>query len=368
MHLAVPVAAAPRHALPRRLLGLDPVQRRRLARALLALAVMCVGALVMGTLVAREARPAPLLLAAWMLWALGGALLCCVLIRSGASLRWRDPALTQVQMLHALSSAVAAYALAGPLRGAVLPVLMLLPMFGMFALPPRALARVGGLALVLLGAVMAWRVAQAPALYRPGVEAGHFVMLAATLSVAVMLAARVARMRRRLQQQRQELALALARNREIATRDEATGLVNRRHMLELLEQEHQRSVRSGRGFCIALLQVRGGDAGGPDDAGAEQRLREAAQALQAAIRLSDLLGRGQGAHFVLLLSDTRLSLARTSVERLRERVAALPAAEDEALSLQTAVVEHLAGESVAQSLQRAERLLGEAGAPRAAAA
>jgi hypothetical protein len=62
-------------------------------------------------------------------------------------------------------------------------------------------------------------------------------------------------MRARSRRQQQDLEAALVRIRELATRDELTGLVNRRHMRDLMEQEHQRCIRSGRTFCLAVLDI-----------------------------------------------------------------------------------------------------------------
>ena len=71
-----------------------------------------------------------------------------------------------------------------------------------------------------------------------------------------------------------------------------------------------------------------------------------------------LLSRWDGKEFLLMLSNTRASLGRLSLERLRERVHGLMIeAPGEALhmSFSAGVTEHRAGETVADTVQRAEQ-------------
>jgi diguanylate cyclase len=211
-------------------------------------------------------------------------------------------------------------------------------------------------------ALMAWRD---PATFDPAIETGHFLMVATMLPTVSLLAGRLSRMRERQRRQKQELAKALARIQELATRDELTGLINRRHMIELLEQERQRCVRSGRTFCVAIIDIdhfkrindRYGHAVG------DEVLRGFARAAEGATRLADMLARWGGEEFVLMLADTRAPLARGGLERLRERVAAnVVDVDGEAIriTVSAGLTEHIAGETVAQALERADRALYEA--------
>ena len=194
------------------------------------------------------------------------------------------------------------------------------------------------------------------------------MMLAAMLPAVSLLAARLARLRERERRQKRELAQALARIQELATRDELTGLINRRHMGELLEQERQRCVRSGRSFCLALLDIdhfkRVNDRHG--HAVGDAVLAAVAREALGAIRVADVLARWGGEEFVMLMSDARAALSRGGVERLRERIAAhavqIGSGADETLRVTVSVglAEHIAGESVAQTLERADRALYEA--------
>jgi diguanylate cyclase (GGDEF)-like protein len=194
------------------------------------------------------------------------------------------------------------------------------------------------------------------------VEWGHFIMIAIRVPAIAVLAGQLSRLRDRLRRQKKDIAIALARIQELATRDELTGLINRRHMLELMEQERQRGVRSGQSFCIAVIDI--------DDfheindkhghAFADQLLRRFANEALNVIRISDLLCRWNGKEFLLMLSNTRSSLGRVSVERLHERIKALSVEVQGAalhMSFSAGVTEHRAGETVAETVQRAEQAL-----------
>jgi diguanylate cyclase (GGDEF)-like protein len=346
------------------LLTTDPVQRMRLSQAGLAMLLMAVSVAVMHYVVFTGDAHAGFVWW-WTLFALGGLALFFVAIRSGATLRRDDPSLTLPQIVYAIAVAAAAYALAGPMRGAVFPLLGVTLMFGMFQLHPRVVAWTSVYAVSLFGVVMAFMSWRAPAVYRPEVEFSHFLIVAATIPAVSLLAGRLSRMRERQRRQKRELAIALGRIQELATRDQLTGLVNRRHMLELLEQERQRCVRSGRTFCIALIDVdhfkRVNDSVG--HAAGDEVLRTFAREAQRTIRVADVLARWGGEEFVLMLSDTHATLARGALERLRERIAAMVVnanGVEVRITVSAGLTEHIAGETVPQALERADRALYEA--------
>ncbi len=346
------------------LLTTDPVHRVRLAQAGLAMLLMAAGVAAMHYFVAVGMAPArPVAL--WSAFTLVGMLAFFVLIRSGVSRRWSEPSLTVPQMLFALASAAVAYTLLAAGRGAVFPVVMVILMFGMFVVSPRQMRWLSVYAVLLFGSAMALMVATEPRQYPLAIEVGHFLLVATMMPAMSLLAARLARLRQRARQQRAELAQALARLRESSTRDELTGLVNRRHMQSLLAQEHQRCIRSGQSFCLALLdidhfkpvnQAHGYPVG-------DAVLAALAQEAMRQVRLSDVLARWGGEEFLLMMSDTRAPMARGGLERLQTRLAALrmlhgPATV--AVTLSAGLAEHIAGEPVERTLERAGAALAEA--------
>ena len=346
------------------LLTTDATQRLRLAQAGLAMVLMAFSIVIL-VYAARVGGAPRLPVVVWASLSLGGMAGFFIAIRSGWSRRLADPSLTLPQMVFAIASGALGYAMAGPLRGASFPVLMVILMFGMFQLQPRGVARVCLYAAGLFGAVMLLMAWRRPLVYEPAVELGHFLMLAAMLPAVALLAGRLTRLRERNRRQRLELAEALARIQELATRDELTGLINRRHMLELLEQERQRCVRSGHGFCVAVIDIdhfkrindRFGHAAG------DAALREFAREALSAIRIADVLARWGGEEFVLMLADAHLPLARGGVERVRQRIEGLTLLPEDPtlrITVSAGLTEHIAGEAVSEALARADRALYDA--------
>lgn len=136
------------------------------------------------------------------------------------------------------------------------------------------------------------------------------------------LAALVARMNEGLRSQSRELATALDRVRQLATRDDLTQVHNRRHIIELMGIEQNQHERSGSSLCVALLNIDhfkavndtlGHQAG--DDV-----LRHFAQCTQEALRTSDLLGRWGGEECIVVLPDTSIDEAGSALQRVRERL------------------------------------------------
>jgi len=354
----VPTVLVP---LADRLFGTEPKQRLRLVQCGVAMLLVLASVANMQYLV--WAGLAPLWpVAAWSGVLIGGFVLFFGLIRSGFNLQLPDPSLTQPQMVFAIVCGAAGYALAGAGRGGAFPILMVIFMFSMYALPPGQVMRTALFAVVLFGATMAGMAWHDPAVYEPAVEWGHFIMIAVMVPAIAVLAGQLSRLRERMRRQKKELSAALARIQDLATRDELTGLINRRHMVELMEQERQRGVRSGYTFCLAMIDLdafrkineqQGHEFG-------DRLLRRFAREALNVIRISDLLGRWQGEQFLLLLSDTRASLARLGLERLRERIHAMQIDADGPpihVSFSAGVTEHRAGESVADTISRADQAL-----------
>jgi diguanylate cyclase (GGDEF)-like protein len=346
------------------LLTTDPVQRVRLAQAGLALVLMAAGVAAMHYFAVAGVAPAgPVLL--WSALTLGGMLVFFGLIRSGLSRRWAEPSLTVPQMLFALTSGAVAYTLLGPGRGAVFPVVMVVLMFGMFVVSPRQMRWLSVYAVLLFGSAMAMMTVLQPRQYPLVIEVGHFLLVATMLPAVSLLAGRLSRIRHRARQQRAELAQALARLRETATRDELTGLINKRHMVGLMAQEHQRCIRSGQSFCLALLDI---DRFKPVNeahgyAVGDAVLAAIAQEAQRQVRVSDMLARWGGEEFLLMMSDTHATLARGGLERLQQRLAALRILHGTAavgVTLSAGLAEHIAGEPLERTLERAVAALAEA--------
>lgn len=346
------------------LLGTDPAMRLRVGQTGLALLLMLLG-MAVALWAARmvDLPQAPLYL--WTLSSLAAIGSVYVAIRSGWSLRFRDPSLTLPQMALAIACSAAGYALTGPVRAIAFPNLMIILMFGMFGLQASSALAISVYGLLVFGLSMALMAWLRPETYPVDVELAHFMMLVIVVPAVSVLSGRLSRIRRRLRQQKEELGVALQQIQRMAAHDALTGLLNRRHMQTLLEQEAQRSQRSGDRFCLALLDLdhfkRVNDQHG--HAAGDAVLCAFAEVAQTVLRRSDVLARWGGEEFVLMQVETGMPLASATLARLHEQLAKREiACGDKRLrvSFSAGLTENRPGETVTQTLERADRLLYEA--------
>ncbi len=116
---------------------------------------------------------------------------------------------------------------------------------------------------------------------------------------------------------------AKARELELASRtDPLTGLYNRRHLMEKIQEECVRHKRSNRPFSIIICDIdffkRVNDVYGHDCGDAV--LKALSSLLGRHIRKQDCLGRWGGEEFLMLLPETAAEGAGVLAEKLRRRV------------------------------------------------
>lgn len=258
------------------------------------------------------------------LFNLCGVVAFFVVIRSGFNQRFSaDPSLTLPQCLFAMTGIAWSYAITGPARGVIILIMMLVILFGMFALTPRQARLLGAYGFSLLVAVMLWKGLTDPLHYAPEVEVMHFLLSAVVMAAVSVLAIRLGRLRKHLSVQKKDLEAALERIQTMATRDELTGLLNRRAMVELFAREHPRIERGHGPLSIGLLDIdwfkRINDSHGHQVGDAV--LKRFGDLLQHQLRAADALARWGGEEFLLLMPGTPVDDARAVLDRLRLRVA-----------------------------------------------
>lgn len=111
--------------------------------------------------------------------------------------------------------------------------------------------------------------------------------------------------------------------RRLALTDPLTGAANRRHFLEVADNEHKRAKRNGENIALVLLDIdhfkKVNDTFGHnigDDA-----LKALVTHTQECLREVDCLGRFGGEEFVCILPDTDLEAAHKVAERIRHKIA-----------------------------------------------
>jgi len=113
-----------------------------------------------------------------------------------------------------------------------------------------------------------------------------------------------------------------ARVLELSQTDPLTGLFNRGQLFPTLEQEVQRTRRSGRGFCVLMIDLDGLKAIN-DSMGhlrGDDVLRAVGRVINGSIRTVDSAYRYGGDEFLILLPETEFIGAYVVAEKIREGV------------------------------------------------
>jgi diguanylate cyclase (GGDEF)-like protein len=344
------------------LCGTDPRMRRMLQywAATGVLYVVCIGLLTMQ--VEQGLSDAG---AAHGLVAFGacGALAFYFLIRGNALFKLAPDQLAVSQAAFSLVCGMWAYAISGPLRAAMLTMIVVIIVFCMFALRPRQTLSLSGVAIAGMGTTMWWLQAHDPLRFPPATEALTFGYLAGALVSTALLSGEMSKLRSRTKRQKRELSDALDTIKVLATVDELTSLINRRHMNEVLDAEERRHP-SGAATCIALIDIdffkqvndRYGHAAG------DKVLSLFAATARASLRANDVLARWGGEEFLLLLPDAAEGDARAVLERMAGRVhdMAVPGLDGRRISFSAGLARRRADEPFADAISRADRALYQA--------
>lgn len=245
------------------------------------------------------------------------------LIRSGLTLKLRDPAMTMAQMVFALMALALAYRVNTHVRGALLMVVPLVLIFGAFMLKPSRCRALGWAAVGLFAAAMAWGATHEPERIDTTIEWIHFFFVATVLPTISFLAGQLSQLRSRLQVQKRELRDALERLKLLATHDALTGLPNRHHVQEWAQKMTDQPPARVGVASVALIDLdhfkRINDQFG--HAAGDAVLRIFAAEASKVLRSRDMLARWGGEEFLLVMPDTSTADAEMALARLRKHLA-----------------------------------------------
>ena len=292
-----------------------------------------------GVLVGRELGTFDPLVPHW--WLFGSVLLMnlvfFVLIRSGLSERFSEPALTVPQMLAGIVMNTFLLHWSGDLRGGLLAIYLMVMVFGVFSLSRRGMIGMSAVVMVCFTLLEAYEWHSQPEMKLFSLTIGLWSILLISLAWFVYVGGYIHNLQQRERAQRsdlrsqqqnleevnQQLQSAMQKLAEIAIRDELTSLYNRRHFLERLEQEMARADRLGAPLQLALIDLdhfkRINDQWGHhlgDDV-----LKRFARIAQDKLRRSDLIARYGGEEFVVLFNDGSPQDVDIVINRLRESLA-----------------------------------------------
>jgi diguanylate cyclase (GGDEF)-like protein len=318
----------------------------------------------------------PSWLVAFTVFALGGVATFYLVIHRGWNLRLRDPSLVFAQLVFGISLAFATMSqMESPIaRGLFALSGMVSISYAASTLDRRdllALMGISSLEAILMTVHVLWRGPM-----DEGMRTAELVLLVVLLGVALQVclygsvqAALRAKIRERtasLDRAMQELRLAnaaLASERDAATnrasRDELTGLFNRRHLESELAVQIARSNRRNTPLTVALLDVdhfkRINDLFG--HTAGDEALRHVADVMIRNIRSGDVLGRYGGEEFLLIMPDTVEESAAVLCNRLRDAVRASRPdgiSDTRPITLSGGLAQHRNGENREELIQRAD--------------
>jgi len=345
-------------------LGTDRAQRLRIVRSLLSalVFVVCVGlityASVLGIMDPHEGR------------ILGTCILASnvgfyVALRSGFNLRFSEPSLTLPQILAALTWIAGAYGTTNDAHGGTLMLVALVLVFGVFNMDSRRALISGLYAIWIMGIVMSYKAWTAPERYPAKIEWVYFVFVATIVPMITMLAAQLTSMRTKLKAQKAELTEALERIREMATRDELTGLINRRQMLQVLTDSAALNKRELMNFSVALVDLdffkRVNDTHGHGVG--DEVLRGFASEARRVLRETDVIARWGGEEFLVVMPESPPSSPTLGLERLRAALSSLQLSAtvpDLRMAFSAGVTSFRPGEATQETIERADKALYEA--------
>jgi diguanylate cyclase (GGDEF) domain len=245
-----------------------------------------------------------------------------IIIRTGLNLKMADPSLTSVQMC--LANLVVMYGMyfANETRGVLLLIYVIILLFGIFRLNTRSFLYVSVFTLLTYGGDIVLLQ-----LYRPQgvnfhIEYLQWAVLALVLVAFSVIGGYISALRKNLSISKSEQAKYIEIISEMAIRDELTGLYNRRHVLELLDHEKNRSSRGGGIFCLAILDIdhfkNVNDTYGHQTG--DEVLKAVATTIKTTMRNTGYCARYGGEEFLIVLTQTGIDGAISGAERVRTQI------------------------------------------------
>lgn len=285
------------------------------------------------------------------------------MVISGWSARFKDPGLSVAKTITAQSiQLIAMYLL--PEVGFMFALILFIVYVSLtMTLPVKksfmawaALSVVMG--MVLMAGSQGLRVPDATP-FEQGIAVSFFLL---TLWRCIWLGNYNSGMMQLLNKRNKELASLTAQVDQLARHDELTGLLNRRSLLALLDEELQRAARYGAPLSVALIDIdhfkRVNDTLG--HLAGDKVLKVFADTLLRHTRGTDRFGRYGGEEFLLIVTGTAAETALVPMERMRDALSSTDMgaiAPGLAVTFSSGIASYRAGEESEMLLQRADQAL-----------
>lgn len=348
--------------------GKDKEQRVRLQRFFMALvcyalwSMLAFGMYLSGMLVLPEQMLVPI----------GVGLLATnayfyAFLRSGLNKRFNDPSLTFSQIIVAMSWVLVLMLASVESRGAMLAVYVMCLLFGVFKLGARQFIQLAAFALAGYLGIVAIEWAFLQDRFDARAESLRICVLFGTLLWAATFGSYVSKLRNKLRDRNDELARLLEEVHHAARHDHLTQVFNRRYVMQTMKQEKQRADRTRRPFSVVILDLdhfkiindRYGHLAG------DRVLMAFSERSKGTLRGMDFVGsdgsrtfgRYGGEEFIILLPETDLGGAYRCAERIRYVTEDEPFDEVFRVTVSCGVAEYRLGESIEDTLRRADAAL-----------
>jgi diguanylate cyclase len=242
-----------------------------------------------------------------------------IVFRTGLNLKMPDPSLTAVQICIAMFMVMYGMYFANVARGSLLLVYVIILLFGIFRLNTRSFLYLSLFAFLTYGIDIVLL-----SIYRPrgvnfNIEYLQWGILTLVLVAFSIIGGYISSLRHNLRISKEII-------REMAIRDELTGLYNRRYVLELLDYEKERSSRGGGIFCIAVLDIdyfkNVNDTYGHQTGDAV--LQAVATTIKTTMRNTEYCARYGGEEFLIVLTQTDIKGALIGASRVRTNIEKIP--------------------------------------------
>jgi diguanylate cyclase (GGDEF)-like protein len=247
-------------------------------------------------------------------------------------------------------------------RGVLLLVYVIILLFGIFRLNTRSFLYISLFTLLTYGIDIFLLKIHRPQSINFHMEYLQWVVLSLVLIAFSVIGGYISSLRRALNISKSEQEKYIELIREMAIRDELTGLYNRRHVLELLDHEKNRSSRGGGIFCIAILDIDhfknvndtyGHQAG-------DTVLQAVATTMKNTMRSTEYCARYGGEEFLIALTQTGINGALIGVERVRANIEKIPFPDigpDFKITVSIGLSEHKIREEIDDVIARADEAL-----------
>lgn len=289
-------------------------------------------------------------------------------IRSDLNKRFRDPSLTQAQITVAMCWVLVLMFTSNEYRGLTLTVYIMTMLFGVFQLDRREFITLSVFAFLGYLGIVAVEYMFYNERFDPVIEALRVMVLAGLLGWVSFFGAYVSELKRKLRERNVALREAVDEIGNVARRDHLTQAYNRRYIMEALAREKARADRSRTPFCVVIVDLdhfktindRYGHLSG------DRVLMAFAERTLGTLRGMDVtdledrvrtFGRYGGEEFIVILPSTRVADAQRCADRIRTVTAEQPFDNVFHVTLSAGVAEYQAGESVEDTLRRADAAL-----------